>query len=354
MGIVNRTFSVALISSIFIAPSFAVADPHNHKRGTPRTGSMLGGAFLESSRSPVAYIETDNFTCSGTLVAPTKILTAAHCIGGPAENYAVLVAGNWYSVNEIGQHQSYDQEGTTEASNSKFDVGMITLSAAVTNVPPIPIANASPLAPGLRGTVYGFGTNQYSSDSQPKNFGKTGRVVVSSVAEGMFETDAWDTGVTVCSGDSGGPVIAVINSFPSVIGVVSTSGSGDEPDGTCTEGDGTSQFVDIQSESSLEFLAQYPDAQESTGTFAFLKSQSAAFAKQATSASKQKDVKKIKKLAKAIAEKIGGLRPYTDGRREGLLNKAITALNKAASSKKKADAAKQAKSAASNLGSLAK
>jgi len=352
MSQLNRAFKCSLFVFLASFPLLTSADVPT--KGKPRTARMVGGEFIQSSRSPIAYIETEEFSCSGTLVAPQQILTAAHCIGGSAEKYSVMVGGKWFGVSEIIQNSSYDQNGTTESSNSKFDVGMLILSTSVTHVPPIPIALNSPLAPGNRGYIFGFGTNQFSSNAQPKDFGKAGKVIITAVADGMFDTDAADTGVTVCSGDSGGPVISVVNSFPSVIGVVSTSGSGDESDGSCTEGDGTSQFVDIQSTESQEFLAGFPDARSTGGTFEFLAQQSATLEKEATKASKQRDLKKLKSLSKSISMKLGGLRPYVDSTRESLFNRAISALKRASASKRLKDGAKQAKAAASSLSALSK
>lgn len=323
------------------------------KKNRPVTGQMLGGIHVDAGKTSVAYIEGADFVCSGTLVGSRQILTAAHCIGGEAEDYAVYVGGRTYDVSEIWAHESYDQEGTTDPSNSQYDVGMLILDAPVRNVPAIPIATNSPLFVGQRATLFGFGTNELPYDKQPEIDHKVGRLIIGAIDSGMFETYIEDTGVADCSGDSGGPVIAVVNGFPSVIGVVSTGGSDNLENGKCIPGDGTSQFVDIQTESSINFLANFPEASTQGSGYAFIKAQSKSLEKQVTAAAKLSNLSKMKKQAATLMKKVGTLKVYANNARNSLLDKAVASLKKVSSAKNKSAGSKVLKSAASNLKSIA-
>jgi len=313
---------------------------------------MLGGSFIDSSRSPIAFIAGADFTCSGTLIGPREILTAAHCIEGRAVDYIVYVGGANYAVSEMAFNSLFDPDGSTESSNSQFDVGMILLSQNVTNVPPIPIASSLPLTPGISGTVFGFGTNELGATDQPFINEKAGRILLSSVADGMFSSSMEDTGVTVCSGDSGGPVISTLNGVPMVIGVVSTGDSQNTANDVCVEGYGGSNFVDIQSASATAFLSTFPGVMHSGNGFSFIASRSAAVEKQVRKGLKFTSLKRIKSLAKTSSLTVSGLKPYADGTRGNLLSRTITSLGKSSSSRKIKDAVRNLKAAVTYLKQL--
>ena len=67
-------------------------------------------------------------------------------------NHSVYVGGNTHTAKAIYFNQAYDQEGTTDASNSQNDLGMIVLSTPVTSVSPVAIAAKAPLVVGQVGT----------------------------------------------------------------------------------------------------------------------------------------------------------------------------------------------------------
>ena len=177
--------------------------------------------------------------------------------------------------------------------------------------------------------VYGFGTNEIEYLRQPAINEKQGRILISSIATGMFSSEIDDTGVASCTGDSGGPVISSINSVPSVIGVVSTGGTDNLVDDTCTPGDGESNFVNLQSATSKNFLSKFSDLSIIAGDYSFIASHSASLEKSLIKASQSRNLSSLRKLATSYLHPIGDLGPYGDANRKDLIKKTLAAVKKA-------------------------
>ncbi|WP_168797694.1 trypsin-like serine peptidase [Aliishimia ponticola] len=84
--------------------------------------------------------------CTGTLVAPAVVLTAAHCTGNPdvMTNSRVFVAG-WdrgefiaaRKIKRVVRHPGYQ---TGSHINIQFDIGLLFLEEPITEVAPLPIS----------------------------------------------------------------------------------------------------------------------------------------------------------------------------------------------------------------------
>lgn len=191
--------------------------------------------------------------CSGFLVTPTAIVTAAHCVDSKVRIGAVqwLADGNnsWVFARAWAKHPNY----TVLRSNDPLtngalvnDVAVIHLSASLSN-PTMPILTSRALAAGQSAYVAGWG--------QPNDKLVVGMIKIEAV-EGPLAISGYDGRLSdTCPGDSGGPRYRVVNGRAAAVGVTSFGAIG------CPSA--YSVFANLQASSVLGFLrAQIPGLPE--------------------------------------------------------------------------------------------
>jgi V8-like Glu-specific endopeptidase len=224
----------------------------------PVAGAVVGGTdqLSDGFAAPLAFIEIQEpgsayATCSGTLIAPAVVMTAAHCVydtsrGGnligiaKASDIEVRVGSTNVADSTLGVNagvvsvlpQPYYR---WDGSRHNHDVALLALDRTMPE-PPATLAEQRP-ADGKQLLIAGYGST--STDDQTDPSALKAALIDAADPEtchlaseefdpswlfcGAAATDPSVPGGTACYGDSGGPAFAYENTVANVVveGVIS-------------------------------------------------------------------------------------------------------------------------------------
>ena len=164
---------------------------------------IIGGATTSGYPAVGALTYDGEPFCTGTVIAPRKVVTAAHCVVDmlPREVKFVLGANAYspdtvLSVSALRAHPYYDDWSLDN------DIGLVTLAADAPVAPVGLLGDMDGSFIGERFIFVGFGvSNGYRQTGAGVKRAVT--IPIAEVAPTQFTTTA--AGVNTCSGDSGGP-----------------------------------------------------------------------------------------------------------------------------------------------------
>jgi secreted trypsin-like serine protease len=206
-------------------------------------GAIVNGSKIDAATVPW-FVSIGN--CGGTLVMPSRVLTAAHCVQYKtvADLGAVAVGGDFRYPAHIALHPNWRHRNGSE--NFLDDVAIVELTAPVTNVAPVALATVDardatilgrgrPFAPGTgHSEIETLDTSlreaslRSLTDAQCakafKGYGGATHEKYDNRMRCSIDADGKEPLYSGCAGDSGGPLWTGPAGAPVQLGVVSWGG----------------------------------------------------------------------------------------------------------------------------------
>ncbi len=197
--------------------------------------AIVGGGAPQAdgvARSVVTIVGSRGNFCTGALIAPNLVLTAAHCVPTGAE-YRIVEYGpdrqpKLQDVKRVAIHPGFNMQAMS-GHRATADVALLQLGTSARGKTPSVLGQPNiPISVGSRFTIAGIGVTVRGDGKSGGTIrvaalvatGRPGTLqirLVDPVAQGKRE------GLGACTGDSGGPVFEDKEGGSVIVGVVSWS-----------------------------------------------------------------------------------------------------------------------------------
>ena len=211
---------------------------------------ILNGTACSPDTSAVVLVnarDRDGFAagaCSGTVIAPRRVLTAAHCLTDAALIRVWLGSGDELVARSFTSHPDYRGSGT-----SPVDVAVIVMDQDLPRVP-IPLLLSRDARVGEAAVIAGWGRDLNNVPATLRG----GVTTVTRVSATLLETIFASNVSSVCSGDSGGPLLLLQDGVWAIAGVISATS-----ESACNTG--TNFYVNVRNPAISSFIvSEAPDA----------------------------------------------------------------------------------------------
>jgi secreted trypsin-like serine protease len=244
----------SLIAMLVCASALGTCALPTATSAAPRArASIVGGGRADPAQWPfaVAIFRKGHMHCSGSVIGPTKVLTAGHCVDGfNLANFQVIIGRPTLRDASVGQaipvasgrvHPDFEQTGL-------HDVAVLNL-AQPTSVTPVALAtpeqNVATTGVGAQMRVAGYGAiNPFGSKlsgflKATIEQARADSRCLKAYTRDLFAPESmicalgalkkkpgrFKIHTSACSGDSGGPLVADTATGPVEVGTVSFGGA---------------------------------------------------------------------------------------------------------------------------------
>ena len=196
--------------------------------------AIVGGAAPSTdgiARSVISIVGSRGNFCSGALIAPKLVLTAAHCVQPGAEyrivEYDADRKPELKAVRRVAVHPGFDMQ-TMLGHRATADVALLELEATPRETAAALSVPQTPIMPGGKFAIAGVGVT-VRGDGKSSGLVRSAALIATG-RPGSLQIRLVDpvgqgsqAGLGACTGDSGGPVFEDQSSGPVIIGVISWS-----------------------------------------------------------------------------------------------------------------------------------
>ncbi|OLF18870.1 S1 family peptidase [Actinophytocola xanthii] len=183
--------------------------------------AIIDGSFAQNAPWAARLFVNGQENCSATIIAPTWVLTAQHCVSGGTVSF---------NIGNLDQTQGESATAVAIHNHPSADIALAQLDHAV-SATYSPLGTASAVGVGQTVQVYGWGA---TCTDQPEINCQSQFLKVANVSVSATDCSDWLGGVAVCAnridgitagGDSGGPMFATspVDGGYYQVGVASTS-----------------------------------------------------------------------------------------------------------------------------------